>query len=80
MPSKSEYPRWTVTYNIVSPENGRWIGRGWEFFDEELEAMAAYERHGRAGNCATMRPFYRKTDIEHMGAAHQHLRTCSSDG
>ena len=64
-------PRWTVTYNNVSPESYRWGGRGWEFFDEEKDAQTCYDRQVRVGNCPTKRPFYQRTDFEHLGAAHQ---------
>lgn len=63
-------PCWTVHYNIVSPESDRWIGDGWEFFDEEDQATRCFERHHRAGDCPTKRPYYRATDIHHLGAAH----------
>jgi len=63
-------PRWTVCYNIVSPESDRWVGRGWEFFDEEYQATACYERHIKLGNCPTKRPYYHQSDYQHLGAAH----------
>ena len=63
-------PRWTVHYNIVSPESDTWIGTGWEFFDEEAQAAAAYERHSKLGNCPTKRPYYRACDAKHLGAYH----------
>lgn len=63
-------PRWTVCYNIVSPESDRWVGRGWEFFDEEAQATACYERQIKSGNCPTKRPYYHQVDYEHLGAAH----------
>lgn len=65
-------PRWTVCYNIVSPESDTWVGTGWEFFDEECAATLAYERHQRLGNCPTKRPYYHASDYEHLGAAHHY--------
>jgi hypothetical protein len=64
-------PKWTVCYNIVSLESDRWIGHGWEFFDEDAQAISCYERHNKAGNCATKRRYYHPTDYEHLGAAHR---------
>ena len=66
-------PKWTVLYNIVSPEAARWIGRGWEFFDEERDAQRCYERHNALGNCASKRP-YHINDKEHLGAVHTLMR------
>ena len=63
-------PRWTVHYNIVSPESDAWIGTGWEFFGSEGEATAAMHRHERLGNCAGKRPYYRDCDAKHLGAVH----------
>jgi hypothetical protein len=62
-------PRWTVNYNIVSPESDHWVGTGWEFFDEEAQATLCFERHSNAGNCPTKRPYYRASDWDHLGAA-----------
>lgn len=67
-------PRWTVHYNVVSPESGRWTGSGWEFFDEERDAQSCYERNLKAGNCPTKRPFHEPVDGPHLGAAHAHER------
>jgi len=64
-------PKWTVHYNIVSPESGKWVGTGWEFFDDESKSSSAYSRHIAAGNCPTKRPFHRDCDLKHLGAAHQ---------
>jgi len=40
-------PKWTVLYNIVSPESDRWIGTGYEFFDEEETAAKAYVTYAK---------------------------------
>jgi len=66
----SDKPRWTVLYNIVSPESKRWVGTGWEFFDTEEEAQACYDRHNNGANCASKRPWH-PSDKKRMGAAHQ---------
>lgn len=63
-------PKWTVGYNIVSRESERWIGTGWEFFDDEQEAARCYDRHVSAGNCPFKRP-YHEADFKHLGAVHQ---------
>lgn len=65
-------PRWTVNYNIVSPESDKWIGTGWEFFDEEHDAASCYRRHRMLGNVPTMRPFHH-SDVYSMGIVHQHV-------
>ena len=62
-------PRWTVRYNINSPEAGRWIGTGWEFFDEGKDASKAYARHIDCGNVPTKRPFH-ANDTKYLGACH----------
>ncbi len=67
--SMKNTPKWTVCYNIVSPEASRWVGTGWEFFDEEPHADAAYRRHQILGNCPTKRP-YNHFDRDHLGAIH----------
>lgn len=64
-------PRWTVLYNVVSKENDRWIGTGWEFFDNENDAQKCYDRHVTEGNCPTKRYYYEKLDRYHLGAAHR---------
>lgn len=64
-------PKWTVLYNIVSAENTRFIGTGWEFFIEEKDAKACYERHDAAGNCPAKRPYNDHCDYPHLGAAHK---------
>jgi hypothetical protein len=63
-------PKWTVLYNIVSPENNNFVGTGWEFFDNEQDAQLCYNRQAHNGNVPTKRPFY-PTDGEHLGAAHK---------
>ncbi len=62
-------PKWTVHYNIVSPEATEWIGTGWEFFNDERDAQHCYDRHNALGNCATKRPYHRN-DRVHLGAVH----------
>lgn len=63
-------PKWTIRYDIVSSESGRWIGTGWEFFDLETDASRAYQRHIDLGNCPTKRPFH-PNDAKHLGACHR---------
>ena len=63
-------PKWTVRYNISSPESNRWIGNGWEFFDEEKDASRAYARIIDRGNVPTKRPFH-MNDAKHLGACHK---------
>jgi hypothetical protein len=64
-------PKWTVLTNLNSPEDNKWIGMSWEFFDKEEDAERCYERHMKAGNVPTKRPFFTKSDISHLGAAHR---------
>jgi hypothetical protein len=64
-------PKWTIVYNIVSPESNRWVGTGWEFFDKEEDATKCRERLTRLGNVVTKRPYYDSVDNPHMGAAHR---------
>lgn len=64
-------PKWTVVYNIVSPESSKWVGTGWEFFDDEEDAQACYDRHVASGNTPTKRPYHDGCDKPHLGAAHQ---------
>ena len=70
MNKETRIPKWTVHYNIVSQENDEWIGTGREFFDNELDAEKCYNRHIKNGNCPCKRPFYKKIDLPHLGAAH----------
>ena len=63
-------PKWTVVYNIVSEESSRWVGTGWEFFDDDDSANRAYARHVSSGNVPTKRPFHFRDD-SHLGAAHR---------
>ena len=65
-------PKWTVLYNIVSEENSKWIGTGWEFFDEDSDADKCYARHRDNGNNPSKRPFFERLDRAHMGVAHRH--------
>lgn len=62
-------PNWTVLYNIISPENSKYVGTGWEFFDKEEDADKCYARHRDNGCCPSKRPFFEKLDRAHMGAA-----------
>ena len=64
-------PRYTVVYNIVSPESSKWIGTGWEFFDNKKDAEECNRRHIENGNVPMLRPFYERPDRERMGAAHR---------
>lgn len=65
-------PKWTVHYNIVSkersPDDGGWVGTGWEFFTDEMDATTCYDRQIAAGNCPTKRPYYDSCDRQHLGA------------
>ena len=63
-----EYPRWTVHYNIVN--SSRWIGRGWEFFDEAEEAAQVANKRTEEGHSVSIRPFH-PNDIPNMGAVHR---------
>ncbi|KKM74951.1 hypothetical protein LCGC14_1395130 [marine sediment metagenome] len=63
-------PKWTVVCNLLSPESDTWTGTSWEFFEKEEEAEACFNRHDRAGDCPTKRPFYRRTDLLHLANAH----------
>ncbi len=64
-------PSWTVLYNIVSPERGDYVGTGWEFFTLETDAQKCFDRHVKAGNCPTKRPYESFVDFHHLGAAHK---------
>lgn len=64
--TEAERPAWTVGYNIVSPENPKWIGRGWEFFDHEADAERAYELHCKLGNCPAKRPYFHASDRQYL--------------
>ena len=55
-------PRWTVLYNIVSPESNKWIGKGYEFFDKKEDAEKAYLRVRGEGKCGTKRPYHSVDD------------------
>lgn len=65
-----ERPAWTVCYNIVTP-GSRWVGTGWEFFDDEAAARTRYVQLAAAGCPPTKRPYYSKDDRPHLGAAHE---------
>ena len=64
-----DVPKWTVHYNITSPESERWVGTGWEFFDSEGDTEKAYRRHISLGNTPSKRPFH-PSDANHLGACH----------
>lgn len=64
-------PKFTVLYNLSSPEEGTFVGTGWEFFTDEAAAQACYERHVFAGNCPTKRPYDDRSDYPHLGAVHR---------
>lgn len=66
-------PKWTVLYNIVSKEDDsfpKWIGTGWEFFNDEEAANKCYTWHAASGNMPTKRP-YHPNDAAHLAATHQ---------
>ena len=63
-------PNWTVLCNLVSQEDGKWIGMSWEFFDSRDDAKACYERQRSAGNVPCLRRF-KSTDRQRMGAVHR---------
>lgn len=64
-------PAWTIGYNL-SPEVLRtyWVGKGWEFYDDEKQAKQRYDALIAQGHCPFLRPYY-PTDSEHLGAVHQ---------
>lgn len=64
-------PKWTVLYNIVSIESGKWIGTGWEFFDSDYDAIDCFMRHVELGNIPTKRPYDEDVDRSHLGACHR---------
>ena len=68
---KGLLPRWTVIYNISS--NGGFVGKGWEFFTNEQDAVRRYEELNCNPDryCATIRPYHHITDYEQLGAIHQ---------
>jgi len=63
-------PKYTVVTNLVSPETKDekhyFVGTSWEFFTDPGAASLCYQRHVKAGNIPTLRPFH-KNDIPHMG-------------
>ena len=77
MNKQNPKPKWTVVYNIVSPENPKWIGTGWEFFDKEDDAIKCFNRHEELGNIPTKRHYFagvpdgQRFDFRHLGAHHQ---------
>lgn len=71
-------PKWTVLYNISTPESN-WIGTGWEFFNDEKTAQKRYDALSKFSEkpndlgfkyCPTKRPYYSSCDRAHLGAAH----------
>ena len=70
----NKQPNWTVCYNIVSPESDRWVGTGWEFFDQECDAEKSYKRHISLGNVPCKRPYFPPSDYKHLGIAHEEAR------
>ena len=63
-------PKWTVLYNIVSVDS-KWIGTGWEFFDDKRSAENCQDEQNHKGNCATLRLYYKTCDDIHIGATHR---------
>jgi hypothetical protein len=63
-------PKWTVVYNIVSP-GSRWIGTGWEFFDDAASMERRKNELSAKGQTTTSRPYYPATDKSHLGAVHE---------
>ena len=63
-------PKWTVYYNINSPENNQWTGTGYEFFDDFNDAEKALRRLQARGEVAGLRPFH-ELDARHLGAVHR---------
>lgn len=43
----------------------------WEFFTELDAAILCRQRHLKAGNVPSLRPYYHNTDNKHMGAVHR---------
>lgn len=62
--NKVRGPRWTVLFNTKG--DGEWIGRAFAFFDKVENAEQFYQEQSRLGLVPTMRPFHRKTDLEHL--------------
>jgi|SRR3990172_11159695 len=79
MTPQERHPAWTVCYNIVSEENDRFVGTGWEFFDNKRDADSCYERQCKNGNCPTKRPFYLSQDGQHLGAIHSKIRSLAKN-
>lgn len=67
----SNRPKWTVHCNIVSPENQKWIGTSWEFFDSDSEAEMCFNRHLLAHDCPCKRPYYGYSDRRHLAEVHR---------
>lgn len=61
-----ERPKFTVITNIVSPESVEYIGRCWEFFSKEEDAIKCFKRQLGSGNSPSKRSYYHLTDYEHM--------------
>lgn len=58
-------PNWTVCYNIPSKPDS-WVGSGWEFFDDEKDAKACYDKHAALGNHPTMRSYCTPLDWQFL--------------
>jgi hypothetical protein len=81
MPDMKRYvknPKWTIVYNIFNESTSRWVGEGWEFYDDDKAAQDRYNflaKFSETPNtdgfkyCPCKRPFY-STDRSRMGAAH----------
>lgn len=65
-----DVPKWTVFYNITG---SRWIGKGWEFFDDRDDAKVRYDALAADGHVPTLRPWH-PNDIDDMGATHRDLK------
>lgn len=76
-------PRWTVLYNIISEENPTFVGKGWEFFSDQVDAIACCDRHVKAGRHVCLRPYVDR-DYDKCGdrdSTHQvNARTCFEVG
>lgn len=63
-----DLPKYTVLYDIVSKENNKWVGTGWEFFDDEYEAQKCYDRHMQTGNSPCKREYFHPVDYNYLGS------------
>lgn len=76
-PYGTRHPTWTIVYNISTP-GSRWIGTGWEFFEDEKTAQKRYNELSKFSEkpnelgfkyCPTKRPYF-PLDRVHLGAVH----------